>query len=46
MKRLTLYFFIVFFILSMSFSPEEPLAAQYYEGKVIKIIVGHGAGPG
>lgn len=37
---------ISFFLLITSLSPKELLAAPYYEGKVIKIIIGHEVGGG
>jgi tripartite-type tricarboxylate transporter receptor subunit TctC len=46
MKRQILYSVIFFIMFSISTSAKESLAAPYYEGKVIKIIVGHAPGGG
>ena len=46
MKRQLLLLLIAFFIVSMCISMREPLAAPYYEGKVVRIIVGFGTGGG
>lgn len=44
MKRKTLYLLIIFFTTLVFISPIELMATQYYENKVIKIIIGHEAG--
>jgi tripartite-type tricarboxylate transporter receptor subunit TctC len=46
MRKLVLCLLIVLFILSFFIPPKEILAAQYYEGKRITIIVGYAPGGG
>jgi len=46
MKKERLCLLLAFFILSVFISPRELLAAPYYEGKVMKIIIGHEVGGG
>lgn len=46
MKRPSLLFFIAFFSFFLLSIHRESLAAPYYEGKVIRIIVGHEVGGG
>lgn len=46
MKRQTLWIFITFFLLAVFIFPAGLLAAPYYEGKMIKIIVGYSPGGG
>jgi tripartite-type tricarboxylate transporter receptor subunit TctC len=41
-----IYLLVAFFILTIPVSPKELLAASYYEGKVINIIVGYSPGGG
>jgi tripartite-type tricarboxylate transporter receptor subunit TctC len=46
MKRRTLSLLLIFFVLSIFNLPKELVAAPYYEGKVIKIVVGFPPGGG
>src|SRR4030042_3483351 len=46
MKKLALCLFFTLFLLSFFIPPKEVLAAQYYEGKRMIIIVGYGPGGG
>ena len=46
MKKQTLFLLIVFLVVSMCISMKQALAAPYYEGKRITIIVGFGPGGG
>lgn len=45
-RKQILYLFTGFFFLTVLSSPVKSLAAPYYEGKVITIIVGYAAGTG
>lgn len=45
-RQIILWMFIVFFVLGIFIFPNAPQAAPYYEGKVIKIIVGFTPGGG
>lgn len=45
-RKQILCLFTGFFLLAILISPAKPLAAPYYEGKVISIIVGLAAGTG
>jgi tripartite-type tricarboxylate transporter receptor subunit TctC len=46
MKRHNLLFFIAFFVMTPFIFPENQMAAPFYEGKTIRIIVGYSAGGG
>ncbi|MEI9477860.1 MAG: tripartite tricarboxylate transporter substrate-binding protein [Deltaproteobacteria bacterium] len=46
MKRLALSLIVIFLVLSIFTPPQAVLSAPYYEGKVIKMIVGFTAGGG
>lgn len=46
MKRQVLYLLVVFFVFPILISPKAPIAAPYYGGKVIKIVVGFKPGGG
>ena len=46
MKRKTLCLFLTFFVLSIFISLQELKAAPYYEGKMLKIVVGFPPGGG
>ena len=46
MRTKTIIFFVAFFSLSLMIPHGDIQAAPYYEGKTMKIIVGHGAGGG
>ncbi|MBI4634324.1 MAG: hypothetical protein HY742_10585 [Deltaproteobacteria bacterium] len=46
MKRYAIAISVVLFLVSLLFHPRQLIAAPYYEGKVINIIVGYGPGGG
>ncbi len=46
MKKQAPSLLIAFFVLGLFVFAKEPQAAPYYEGKVVKLIVGHGVGGG